>query len=193
MAKSTLSAAAFAYRSDLALETRWNGRTYRSQLEARYGAFFEIIGWTVEYEPGNAALWLPDFLVMTHHQRELYVECKPITYPDAETQQKMLVNLERAGRMPCDALLVGHIHAGDRRHRQIGWISTEDNRRKGVAWVSAYLAAYTDGTVGLVDGEAGEDRIYRRVERPSINAAATLGARAWGKAGDAVRYTKVIG
>ena len=193
MAKSDLSTAAISYRQDLAFETRWNGRTYRSQLEARWAAFFEEMGWCAEYEPGNAGLWLPDFVIRTEHQRELYVEVKPITYPDAATQQKMLANLQSSGRMPCDAILLGHMHTGDRLHRQIGWISTEEGRASGAKWSNAYLAAYADGAIGLVDGEVGEDRILKRNEHPLINRAATPGARAWGKAGDAVRYSKVIG
>ncbi len=64
--------------------TMYNGVQYRSRLEARWAAFFDLIGWKHEYEPIDLPGWSPDFRVVfpcghsecpSHH--ELLVEVKP--------------------------------------------------------------------------------------------------------------------
>lgn len=74
---------AFRY-SVKAHPTMYNGVQYRSRLEARWAAFFDLIGWQHEYEPIDLPGWSPDFRVVfpcghsecpaTH---ELLVEIKP--------------------------------------------------------------------------------------------------------------------
>lgn len=64
--------------------TKYNGVQYRSRLEARWAAFFDLIGWKHEYEPIDLPGWSPDFRVVfpcghsecprTH---SLFVEVKP--------------------------------------------------------------------------------------------------------------------
>lgn len=66
--------------------TTYSGVRFRSRLEARWAAFFDLAGWAWEYEPIELAGWAPDFLVTipcghsdctpTHR---LYVEVKPYT------------------------------------------------------------------------------------------------------------------
>lgn len=41
----------------------YNGVQYRSRLEARWAAFFDLIDWQHEYEPIDLAGWSPDFRV----------------------------------------------------------------------------------------------------------------------------------
>lgn len=64
--------------------TMYNGVQYRSRLEARWAAFFDLIGWQHEYEPIDLPGWSPDFRVvfpcghsecLSHHS--LLVEVKP--------------------------------------------------------------------------------------------------------------------
>ena len=64
--------------------TMYNGVQYRSRLEARWAAFFDLIGWKHEYEPIDLPGWSPDFRVVfpcghsecpSHHS--LLVEVKP--------------------------------------------------------------------------------------------------------------------
>lgn len=43
--------------------TMYNGVQYRSRLEARWAAFFDLIGWKHEYEPIDLQGWSPDFRV----------------------------------------------------------------------------------------------------------------------------------
>ena len=44
--------------------TKYNGVQYRSRLEARWAAFFDLIGWKHEYEPIDLPGWSPDFRVV---------------------------------------------------------------------------------------------------------------------------------
>jgi hypothetical protein len=43
--------------------TKYNGVQYRSRLEARWAAFFDLIEWKHEYEPIDLPGWVPDFRV----------------------------------------------------------------------------------------------------------------------------------
>lgn len=46
--------------------TRYNGVLFRSRLEARWAAFFELAGWEWKYEPFDFQDWVPDFWVKFH-------------------------------------------------------------------------------------------------------------------------------
>jgi hypothetical protein len=43
--------------------TKYNGRLYRSRLEARVAAFFDLMDNIYEYEPFDLPGWSPDFLI----------------------------------------------------------------------------------------------------------------------------------
>jgi hypothetical protein len=65
-------------------QTAYNGVIFRSRLEARWAAFFDLAGWKWEYEPIDLPGWTPDFLVKwpCHHSEcsgyhSLLVEVKP--------------------------------------------------------------------------------------------------------------------
>jgi hypothetical protein len=60
----------------LAHPTTYAGVRFRSRLESRWAAFFDLAGWAWEYEPIELAGWAPDFLVTTPTGR-LYAEVKP--------------------------------------------------------------------------------------------------------------------
>ena len=64
--------------------TMYNGVQYRSRLEARWAAFFDLIGWQHEYEPIDLPGWSPDFRVVfpcghseCNGSHSLLVEVKP--------------------------------------------------------------------------------------------------------------------
>ena len=64
--------------------TKYNGVQYRSRLEARWAAFFDLIGWQHEYEPIDLPGWSPDFRVVfrcghseCNGSHSLLVEVKP--------------------------------------------------------------------------------------------------------------------
>jgi hypothetical protein len=43
--------------------TRYKSTLFRSRLEARWAAFFDLMGWCWQYEPIDLEGWTPDFLV----------------------------------------------------------------------------------------------------------------------------------
>lgn len=64
--------------------TRYRGCLFRSRLEARWAAFFDLAGWEWEYEPFDFDGWTPDFRVSfpcSHSEcsgeHTLFVEVKP--------------------------------------------------------------------------------------------------------------------
>jgi len=46
-----------------AIPTEYRGARFRSRLEARWAAFFDLIGWRWVYEPFDLDGWTPDFLI----------------------------------------------------------------------------------------------------------------------------------
>lgn len=62
----------------LAKQTAYKGINFRSRLEARWAAFFDIVGWVWEYEPECDGLYIPDFLLHGGAGRKVYVEVKPL-------------------------------------------------------------------------------------------------------------------
>jgi hypothetical protein len=46
-----------------AIPTRYAGVNFRSRLEARWAAFFDLAGWKWKYEPIDLVGWIPDFWV----------------------------------------------------------------------------------------------------------------------------------
>jgi hypothetical protein len=62
------------------IPTRYKGRQYRSRLEARWAAFFDLLSWKYEYEPCDFEGWIPDFVL--YEATTVYVEVKPVvTFP----------------------------------------------------------------------------------------------------------------
>ena len=65
--------------------TRYSGVQFRSRLEARWAAFFDLMGWKWSYEAVDLHGWVPDFHLIIPHcisrdcdeAHELYVEVKP--------------------------------------------------------------------------------------------------------------------
>lgn len=69
------------YNKIPAKPTKYNGRQYRSRLEARVAAYFYIRGKFCEYEPIDLPGWSPDFLInildINGRHFPAYVEVKP--------------------------------------------------------------------------------------------------------------------
>jgi hypothetical protein len=49
--------------------TMYNGRLYRSRLECRWAAFFDLLGWKYEYEPMDLNGWSPDFAIKVKYPK----------------------------------------------------------------------------------------------------------------------------
>lgn len=57
------------------IPTTYAGTNFRSRLEARWAAFFDLVGWSWVYEPFDADGWIPDFLI--EGNRPFLVEVGP--------------------------------------------------------------------------------------------------------------------
>lgn len=68
--------------------TRYNNRLFRSRLEARYAAFFDLLGINWEYEPFDLKGWSPDFLLRLKDY-EFLVEVKPNSLINTDVYTKM--------------------------------------------------------------------------------------------------------
>lgn len=61
-----------------AIPTVYNHVQFRSRLEARWAAFFDLCGWDWDYEPFDLEGWAPDF--MLKGKTKALVEVKPIDF-----------------------------------------------------------------------------------------------------------------
>lgn len=61
-----------------AIPTIYNHVQFRSRLEARWAAFFDLCGWKWDYEPFDLDGWAPDF--MLKGKIKALVEVKPIDF-----------------------------------------------------------------------------------------------------------------
>jgi hypothetical protein len=72
-----------------AIPTLYKGVQYRSRLEAKWAAFFDIIGWGFAYEPFDLEGWWPDFKIVTNVGSSFLVEVKPISLMDIQLRLKL--------------------------------------------------------------------------------------------------------
>ncbi len=85
-----------------ARETEYKGHLFRSGLEARWAAFFDLLGWPWVYEPFELAGYIPDFVLQ--FKQPLLVEVKPELALDALREHAG--KIERSG-WTGEALIVG--------------------------------------------------------------------------------------
>lgn len=85
-----------------ARETMYKGHLFRSGLEARWAAFFDLLGWAWVYEPFELDGYIPDFVLQ--FKQPLLVEVKPALSLDALHEHTD--KLERSG-WEGEALIVG--------------------------------------------------------------------------------------
>jgi len=71
--------------------TLYKGIPFRSRLEARWAAFFDLLKWEWEYEPCDFNGWYPDFVI--YGNRPIYVEVKPVIEFPEEVAKKMEASL----------------------------------------------------------------------------------------------------
>lgn len=62
-----------------AIETEYRGYLFRSRLEARWAAFFDLCEWGWGYEPPEMGGWLPDFVL---GETATLVEVKPFFHAE---------------------------------------------------------------------------------------------------------------
>jgi hypothetical protein len=75
--------------------TTYNGVNFRSRLEARWAAFFDLNGWEWSYEPVDLDGWSPDFLLDGH-----LVEIKPFVKVASQSLIERAMLLSRRLNVP---------------------------------------------------------------------------------------------
>jgi|SRR5690625_4290082 len=70
----------------------YNGLYFRSRLECRWAAFFDMMGISYEYEPDYVTTedWLPDFEMICNQQ--FLIEIKPLAFWNDELFEKLFKN-----------------------------------------------------------------------------------------------------
>lgn len=85
-----------------AIETFYRGTFFRSRLEARYAALFDLCRWSWVYEPCDFNGWFPDFALIGEQGNRVFVEVKPITESSEALQRRI-----DASECPDEVLIVG--------------------------------------------------------------------------------------
>lgn len=85
-----------------AIPTVYRGHHFRSRLEAKWAAFFDLCGWPWEYEPIDLNGYVPDF-VLTFY-KPLLVEVKPEMYLKDLFQHRAKI---QSSGWSSEALIVG--------------------------------------------------------------------------------------
>lgn len=163
------------------IPTKYKGIQFRSRLEAKWAAFFDLMHWKWQYEPCDFNGWIPDF-VLFGREHSIYVEVKPVSFFPKEVADKV----ERSGCNK-DILIVGlttplpersvwdifEYNPTDLGGGFIGWLWESGDCGWGeMGWnaapysqspLTAYLEAgcsYTDDRIGFIHPIGSyEDRI----------------------------------
>ena len=84
--------------------TAYAGTQFRSRLEARWAAFFDLIGWEWVYEPLDTNGYIPDFLIRGAYP--LFVEVGPCVTEDDYIEKAIKPN-GAVDELQHDLLVVG--------------------------------------------------------------------------------------
>jgi hypothetical protein len=80
-----------------AIPTKFHGVMFRSRLEARWAAFFHLVGWTWEYEPYDLNGYIPDFQITWISEERYLLEVKPIEKLTNEEVEPVITKARKAG------------------------------------------------------------------------------------------------
>ena len=137
---------------------------FRSRLEARWAAMFDLLHWQWVYEPFDLDGWVPDFLIMAHDT--ILVEIKPILSFSRDVADKMTSNMVkwRGSREAENAepLLLGlapKLTASDHLNLCFGWcaerVGVPDDEHPSFAW--------DDAIAGRWRGSDGDEKNHEGI------------------------------
>lgn len=67
--------------------TTYAGVNFRSRLEARWAAFFDLCQWEWDYEPIDLIGWSPDFILKG--EKDIIIEVKPVSISQVPTHDEI--------------------------------------------------------------------------------------------------------
>jgi hypothetical protein len=113
-----------------AIETRYGSHLFRSRLEARWAALFDLVGWDWVYEPLDCNYYLPDFVLLGNGS--VAVEVKPAATVSELERYALDVEEGLAGYWEGDYLVVG----------------VTPTFGKTIGWHGSYLPGYAEARNG---------------------------------------------
>ncbi len=133
----------------------YRGTQFRSRLEARWAAFFDLIGWRWVYEPFDAGGYIPDFLIAG--RTPLLVEVGPCMVVD-DYREKAAKPDRAVASLSRDLLVVGvsPTPGRDEENCAAGLLGELVAEPEGAAFawaVGAWGRCFTCGSFGVVHGE----------------------------------------
>lgn len=142
-----------------AIPTKYKGRNFRSRLEAKWAAFFDLCEWKYEYEPLDLNGWFPDFALYGDKGNMILVEVKPVTkFPDDVAQRIQVA----ASGFGSELLILGQgPFRSDSNYWCIGWLNEDgwEEANWGV-WKGSRTAgfchsinSFEDRMSGIHDGD----------------------------------------
>ena len=147
----------------MSIPTTYHGRLFRSRLEARWAAFFELVGWHYEYEPFDLNGWIPDFVLFGYE--EILVEVKPYSKLEQFDTEKIENAIAGTEKESLEVLLLGmSIWLDDKYLPRVGWLLEHDWSHE---WASALFhelgglgfchgtGSYKNRITGKYDGDHG--------------------------------------
>ena len=169
------------------IRTNYNGRTYRSRLEARWAAMFDLLRWRFEYEPFDLNGYIPDFILPTAGE-EIIVEVKPYTRLEQFDRGKILRAMRGTPWAGHEVLLLGAtLPRTSDDSAAIGWLGEHgyDPADEDGYWFQC--AAFEDNDFCAEYGQYRRRLTGYYDGSPAIGNADAL-ERVWRAAGDAVQW-----
>lgn len=160
--------------------TMYNGVQYRSRLEARWAAFFDLIGWKHEYEPIDLPGWSPDFLLKGC--RHVLVEIKPVYQFPYDVALK-IDSASPEDRSPFECLIIGNAPFSNAGSTYIGWLRSMDDWSESPFMYIGSIdfchcnQSFQGRMTGQYDGNWGDEEY-----------AAAIVDRCWKQAGNIVQW-----
>lgn len=150
-----------------AIETRYNGINFRSRLEAKWAAMFDLLKWGWTYEPTDFNGWIPDFAI--HGERIIYVEVKPV----GEFPQEVANKIDASGCHD-EVLIVGMLGPmleDGLTCPIVGWLR-EGVLPQGFWWDFAPMSRYEgQDRIGFCHGTGSyQDRITGKYDGGSLGS-----------------------
>jgi hypothetical protein len=110
--------------ANIGIPTVYKGVRYRSRLEARWAAFFDLVGWEAHYEPFDLNGWIPDFVINGRKQR-VAVDVRPVSGVDDPVFLALAKKMEQSGWTD-DLMIVSYFWPSPRYwdgHGGVGWLN----------------------------------------------------------------------
>ena len=185
-----------------AIPTMFNGRQYRSRLEARWAAFLSLCKWDYEYEPDDLDGWIPDFAIWGATGNTVWVEVKPVVAFPRSVASKMEHGLPDAYRARGDELLIlgtkpsptPRLALQESNRPRLGWLAQTPLRAADGLWHwgdSTFGRWASDAKFGFCHSESHHDRITGiHAERCGGHPGAKTSeiSRLWAEASNLVQW-----